>query len=185
MKLKSFLTITSMAVCSLVSAIPARASFVGDNVSVNYKWPNLGAILYSGGSSAIPAGGTVFNMSSGGVLANVTASNIFLSFPGGWAFNTVSPKTFDGVVVSDPSAVITAVSIASTNIAGFVASDLSFDSNNVYINFPFPGFSSLSAGSFVSVNVQFASTAPEPATLYLTIGLLAALLVWHRLRVAA
>jgi hypothetical protein len=183
MKLQPLLAVISLVVCSFATAIPAKATFAGDIVTVNYEWPDLGTVLYAGGSSTIAAGGTTFDMSSGGVLADVSSSNILLTFPGGWGFST-APKTFDGVVVTDPLAVITGVSLASTNIAGFVASDLSFDANNVYIDFPFPPFSSLDAGASVSADVQFASPVPEPKSLYLTMAVLALLLVLYRRRAA-
>jgi hypothetical protein len=165
------------AISLLAISIPARASFVGDTVTANYEWPNLGTILYPGGTSVIASGGTTFDLSSGGVIVDVTNSNILITFPGGWGFST-APKTFDGIVVNDPSADITAVSLASTNIAGYVASDLSFDGQDVYINFPYPPFSGLSAGASVSVDVSFATPEPAPMALLaaglLGIGLLCA-----------
>jgi len=83
-----------------------------------------------------------------------------LTFPGGWTFNTTSPKTIDGLAVTDPLATITGVSLvsASTNISP--SPQLSFDNQDVYISFPSAGFSSLPGGATVSVNVQFATSPP-------------------------
>lgn len=63
-----------------------------------------------------------------------------------------------------------------------MASDISFDGTDVYINFPYPPLSSLAADASVSVNVEFASTAPGPATLYLTISFLGVFVLFHRRR---
>lgn len=118
MKSQSLSAIPLLLVSSFASALPATATFVDESVSVNYEWPNVGTVLYPGGSSTVVAGGTTFNMSGGGVLADVTNSNILVIFSRRLSFSTAA-KAFDGVVVTDPSAVITGVSLASTNIPGF------------------------------------------------------------------
>src|SRR5579863_3419502 len=116
--LTKFTTSALGVLCLLAASVPASASFVGNTVSTNYEWPNLGTILYPGGSAVIPPGGTTFDLSSGGVTVDVTNSNIVVTFPGGWDFST-APKTFDGIVVTDPTADIIGVSLASTNISGY------------------------------------------------------------------
>lgn len=152
-------------------AAPAFAGFVGTTATVNYEWPNLGAIQYPGGSAAVVTGGTTFSMSSGGALADVADSSISITFPTGWGFNTAA-KTFDGVVITDPGVDITGVSLGSSNIPAYVAGDLSSDSNDVFVNFPYPSFTSLSAVATLVVDVTFASV-PEPASLAaLSAGLL-------------
>lgn len=162
-----------MSLLGLASAgaSPAFAGFVGTTATVNYEWPNLGTVLYPGGSATVAPGGTSFSMSSGGALADVQDSSISVTFPGGWGFAT-TPKTFDGVVITDPGVDITGVSLGSTNFPGYVAGDLSSDGNDVFVNFPFPPFSSLPAGASLVVDVSFAPV-PEPATLaVLSAGLL-------------
>jgi hypothetical protein len=162
-----------MSMLGLASAwvSPAFAGFAGTTATVNYDWPDVGIVLYPGGSAAVVPGGTTFSMSSGGALADVADSSVSLTFPGGWGFST-GAKTFDGVVITDPSVDITGVSLVSSNISGFVAGDLSSDSNDVFINFPFPPFSSLPVDASLVVNVSFAPV-PEPATLaVLSAGLL-------------
>jgi hypothetical protein len=159
-----------------MAAVPARAGFIGDNVTVNYEWPNLGTVLYTGGTQTIAAGGTTFDLSSGGVTVDVTDSSIVVTFPGGWGFSTAA-KTFDGIVVTDPSADITGVSLDTTNITGYVASDITFDTNDVYINFPYPPFSGLDAGASVTADVVF---APEPASLFLIGAGLLGIAAWRR-----
>ena len=136
----------------------------------NYDWPDVGSVLYAGGSAVIPPAGETFNLSSGGVTVNVMSSSILVTFPEGWLFST-APKTFDGIVVTDLAANIMGDALGSTNISGYVASELSFDNNNLYIDFPYPPLSTLAAGASVSVDVQFASV-PEPASfILLSVGL--------------
>ena len=164
----------------LMTAPSAKASFIGNTVGVNYDFPALGDVIYSGGSQVIPAAGAIFNLSSGGVLVNVTGTAITVTFPPGWLFANVA-KTFDGLVISDSSPTIAGITLASTNIPGFVSSDLTFDPSDVYVNFP-SSFTTLNAGSTVTVNVTF---VPEPAplaTLSLTILMGIAFLGWRKTR---
>ncbi len=156
------MSITVVPALTSIGVAPAPHTFNGDSVWVNYDWPGIGTVLYPGGSMPVTAGGATFSASGGGVSATVTGTNITLTFPNGWDFNTTSPKTIDGIAVTDPLATITGVSLASTNISGYTGSpaQLFFDNQDVYISFPSAGFSSLPAGATVSVNVQFATSPP-------------------------
>lgn len=150
-------TSLTLGLAILAAAIPAKAGFVGDSVSVNYEWPNLGTILYPGGTNVIAPGGTNFVMANGGVTALVTDTSIVLTYPNGWAFNTKTPKTFDGSVVTDLQANITGASAAGNTVSGVT---ISFDSHHVYINDLTS--SSFLAGTTISVNVSFGQTATTP-----------------------
>jgi Putative Ig domain len=149
------------ALTSITVAPAPHTSYTGDTVYVNYDWPGQGTVLYSGGSALVAPGGTTFNAPANGVTVNVTGTSIVVTFPDGWSFDT-TPVSLDGLAITDPLATITGVSLASTNITGFTgsASQLFFDGNDVYINFPHPAFSSLPAGSTLSVSVSFAASAP-------------------------
>ena len=153
-----------------ITVVPApHTSFTGDTVWVNYDWPGQGTILYNGGSAPVTPSGTMFGPldNTYNVNAIVTGTSITVNFPNGWTFNN-TPMAFDGLAITDPLATITGVSLASTNISGFTgsASQLYFDGNDVYINFPHPAFPSLPAGSTLSVNVTFSSSSPAaPYTL--------------------
>ena len=160
----SYTLIVVPALTSIVVA-PAPHTFNGDTVWVNYDWPGIGTVLYHGGSMPVTApDGAKFNAFDGGIGANVsvtvTGTSIVVTFPNGWNFNTTSPKTIDGIAVTDPLATITGVSLASTS--GYTGSSpqLFFDNHDVYISFPSADFSSLPGGATVSVNVQFATSPP-------------------------
>ncbi len=143
---------------------PASAGLVGTTATVNYNWPALGDVLFSGGSALVVAGGTAFSLSDGGLEVEVNDANIEITFPNGWSFNAVDPKTFDGVVLTDDAVNITGISLnsTSTNIP-YSVTDISFDSHNVEVNFPFPPFTALGAGATVSVDLT-TSSIPEPST---------------------
>jgi hypothetical protein len=139
---------------------PASAGLVGTTATVNYDWPALGDVFYSGGSALVAAGGTTFSLSSGEIDVDVYDTSIVITFTSGWKFNTVAQKTFDGVAITDDGVNITGLSLISTNISQF---DLLFDSHNVDVNFPHPPFSSLRAGSTISLGVS-SNAIPEPST---------------------
>jgi hypothetical protein len=141
----------------------ASAGLVGTTANVNYEWPALGDVLFAGVPGVVEPGGTLFSLSSGAILVDVSDTSIDITFTSGWTFNTVTPKTFDGVVTTDNDVKITGISLTSTNISGYVASDVSFDNHDVAVNFPFPPFSSLPAGSTISLGVT-SSAIPEAST---------------------
>jgi uncharacterized protein (TIGR03437 family) len=153
----------SAVLCFLgAMSLAAQSGFIGQTVTVNYDWPNLGDIYYAGGTSVIGATGNDFPLGpSRGINVHVNATTILITFVDGGSFGT-TPSTFGGVVVTDSLASITGVSLASTNISGgFKASNISFDSRNVYIDFP--GYATLPGGTTILLNVQFGGT-PSIAT---------------------
>ncbi len=149
----------SVAAC----AIPAQAGLIGDSITVNYEYPSVGSILFPGGTSIIAAGGTTFNLAGGGLPVVVSDATIVMTFPFGISFANNPAKTFDGIHISDASPNIGGVSLASTNIPGFTSSEVTFNSTNIFINFP-NSFASLSPGATITIDV---ATVPEPTTLAL------------------
>jgi hypothetical protein len=156
--------VTAVLGLSLVT-LSAKADMVGTTATVNYNWPTVGTVLYAGGSQTITSGGTTFNPGVGWSV-DVTGSTISFTFTG-WGFST-APKSFDGFVISDPSVNFGGASLSSTNIPGFVGSDVTFDANDVYINFPFPPFSGLNPGATATIDVSFGTAVtPEPPSIVL------------------
>jgi hypothetical protein len=147
--------------------LSAKADMVGTTATVNYNFPTVGSVLYPGGSQTVTAGGTTFDPGDGWNVV-VTGTTITFTFPVGWSFAIV-PKTFDGFVISDPSVNFSGALLNSTNIGGFDTSDVTFDANDVYINFPFPPFTGLDAGATGTIDVSFAtpSAVPEPSSIVL------------------
>lgn len=135
------------------TGVPATAGFVGNTVSVDYDWPKLGTVLYSGGSAIVVQSGTHFAV-GGGLAAVVTDTSVQVSFPKGWLFNKQTPKTFDGWVVTDLQANITGASLTASNVSGFT---VTFDSTHVYISDLVS--SQYPAGAFITVSVSFGRAA--------------------------
>jgi Bacterial Ig-like domain (group 3)/MBG domain (YGX type)/Bacterial Ig-like domain (group 2) len=144
---------------SITVAPAPHTSFTGDTVWVNYDWPGQGTVLYNGGSAPVTAAGTMFGPLDNTYNVNLTvsATTITATFPNGWTFDT-TPVSLDGLAITDPLVTITGVSLGSNTTGG--SPQLSFDGNDVYINFPHPAFSSLPAGATLTVNVTFAASAP-------------------------
>jgi hypothetical protein len=144
-----------------ITVTPApHTSYTGDTVFANYDWPGQGTVLASGGSGPVTSG-TPFNATPNGINVAVSGASIVVTLANPFSFDT-TPVSFDGLVITDPLATITGVSLASTNISGYTgsASQLYFDGNDVYINFPHPAFASLPAGATLTVNVTFSAAAP-------------------------
>ena len=128
------------------TVMPAKAGFVGDTVSVDYDWPTLGTVIYSGGSATVAQSGTNFAV-GGGIAAVVTDTSVQVSYPNGWLFNSKTPKTFDGWVITDLQANITGASVTASNVSGFA---VTFDSTHVYISDLVS--SQYPAGAFIAFN---------------------------------
>jgi hypothetical protein len=148
---------------------PAHAGFLGNTVAADYHWPNLRTVLYPSGNAVVGAGIEFPNVGGFGVgispSVDISDTNILITYPVGFSF-APPPKTFDGWVISDILGAIPniiGVSLRGTNIPGYDASQLSFDSDHVFINQL--NFASFAANAFISVDVQFESVGPGPAIL--------------------
>lgn len=138
---------------------------MGTVVSADYHFPDLGTILYAGGTAVVrgidfdeSVGPDTEFVTLGGQNIQVDFYNSFfrITYPLGWTLGG-GPKTFDGLVMSVISAEtprrIIRVLLTRTNIPGYGASQLSFDASHVFVNQL--GFSSFPSGSFIDVNVAF------------------------------
>jgi hypothetical protein len=151
----------------------------GDNVTVNYLYPDIGTIYQTLGTGTVTSAG--FTVNSFGqhnytvypseiTLTNVFSSDVyFLS------------ASFNGYELIDNtgSPAITGVSVAFSDIAGFSSSDVSFDPTHVWLNLQ---NLTTTPGLDLELDLQFGSTqTPEAATLLLfgTAVLGIALLGWR------
>jgi hypothetical protein len=146
----------------------AQNGFIGDSVTVDYEWPSLGQVLYNGGAAVVTTAGTTYFLpGQGGVAATITGSTILISGPS-WYFETSSPKTFDGWVITDPTANITNAALTTTNIPGLSTSAITSDSHHVYVNFL--GFSALPTGFSLTITVSFAGGPSAEVLPHLVFG---------------
>lgn len=161
--------------------IPAQAGLIGDSVSVNYDYPAVGTVLFPGSTSTIVAGGTTFGLAGGLLPVVVSDSTVVITFTNGINFANNPAKTFDGLVINDATPDIGNAPLASTNIPGFTGSDVTFNANNIFVNFP-NSFTSLNPGATITIDVAQVTTTPEPTSLaLLLLGVPATLLVKRRL----
>lgn len=161
--MRNFIRILGTAAILALASSPASAGFLGHTVSADYHWPNLGTVLYASGN-AVAGAGLEFDNVGGFVGGNgpdvdFSDANIRVTYPTGWFFDTVTPRTFDGWVFADAAAAIVGVTLDDTNITGLTAAALSFDATHVYLDQLSLG--DFAANSFVSIDVAFA--VPEPA----------------------
>jgi hypothetical protein len=75
-------------------------------------------------------------------------------------------KTFDGLVINDAAPNIGNATLASTNIPGFSSSEVTFNSSNIFVNFP-NSFASLDPGATITIDVAPVTATPEPTSLAL------------------
>jgi hypothetical protein len=150
-----------LAICVgfVVSALPAMADFVGDTVNGTYFYPDLSSPWQNGGDQVVnPQAVFNFATNSPNTTATVSAGQIVLSFDDG--DGTFNVSAFNGVVITDlTNSLITGASLdASSTLAGFNTSDISFTSNSVSLDLS--GFAvHVALDRAVVVNVSFAPAA--------------------------
>jgi hypothetical protein len=157
----------------------ASAGFINDTIGARYYFPDTSTLFADGGSSVVSPTAT-FNFTAAGYsFPTVTVGDTTVTA----TFDTAGfyqAATFNGFEIDDVTRNpgITGVT-ATSNISGFVASDVSFTSDAVYVNLV--GFT-VTTSSNISVTVQF-SAVPEPSSVILLgTGILSACGLGLRLR---
>lgn len=153
----------------LGAASLAQAGFIGNTVTGEHLFPDL-LSPPADTANALVGGGVEFPGFVGGFYdVDVADTNLLLTFG---ITTSANPATFNGFHLFDTNSTIDAisgVSIASNGWAGFDASRISFDANNIWINMQSLSFNVQDA---LSLDVSFGTTqppnpTPEPATLAL------------------
>lgn len=165
------------AVAGLGSPADA-ATLLGETVRVTHEYPSQGFIFSGGGpfDVVVGAGVEVPNVISF-YSVDLSDGNAFLNFTQIGAGGTFTAAAFNGVHLFDLNGTIpTFLSVTinpATNVAGFDASHISFDANNIYAN-----FQNLFVNSSSRVSLDI-TAVPEPGTLE-SIGLALACLALLR-----
>lgn len=152
----------ALAVSLMTTGAANAASFAGHTVSADYVWPDIGTVFLPSGTAVVGAG-VEFNEIgfAGGPAVDFSDNTIHITYPFGWGLSGVG--SFDGWRFTDlTSASIKGVTLIDTNLAGFTSANLSFDSSHIYAETL--GLGSWSAGTFITIGVDFHSAVPEPAT---------------------
>lgn len=158
-----------LAIAGTVLLAPSavQATFIGETVRAEYRYPDLGTVFLSNQQDAVVGAGVEFPSIFFGSSIDISANQILINHVN---LSYASGTPFDGFVFSDLLGTmpeIIGASLNSTNIAAFDASRITFDANSVYALHG--GIGTTTFGDFVLIDVTFAPV-PEPGTLAL-IGL--------------
>ena len=155
-------------------AADASPILAGQTIQMTYRFPTINDVISTTTSVVGPA--IEWSNFIGEVSVDASDTNIRFQFlsTSSWA-----PATFSGFGFFNVNGTIpgfAGVTLNSTNMAGFVQSNISFDADHIYVNWQ--GLSYTPA-TFVSIDIAAAaelpSTVPEPATLTLLgVGLVVA-----------
>ena len=158
----------TVAGAGFLAASSACAGFVGSSIHAQYYYPNLATPAFYTADAVVGAGtefglnGRTWDLTDSQVVTNFTITGDFVD------------AVFNGIVFSDIldnlDSIIGVTVDDATNLAGFSASNVGFDSNSISINYTTNGDGlSFTRDSRVVLNVQFAQSTPvpEPSTLLL------------------
>jgi hypothetical protein len=155
MKIKSIGLIAALAICGISDA---SASFVGDTVDLSYAAPTASNIEANFGTQVVNPQANFTNAETG--IGQVIVNSDSIVFNGNGSHFVAD--TFNGFEITDGThSLITNVSLGSSTVPGFTASDISFSANSVFFN-----LEGLTAGSSeqITLDVTFSSAVPEPST---------------------
>ena len=157
--------LAAAALATFATATPAAAALLlGETVQLSYIFPDQGTTFE--GPNAVFVNGTNSTTFFGRVIATPGDTSLAITFQGGGG--TFNPTSFNGVGLFDGNnsiASFTAATIASVNNFGFDASRISFDADNIFLNFRGLNFDN-SSNLTISIN----GGVPEPTTWALMIG---------------
>lgn len=164
--MKSIKRMIGVFALGLVSSY-AQAGFLGQTVNVEYLFPDISTVFNGNSVNVVVGAGTeISNFPVGDPRTNIDLSDTNI----GITYNSAASWTgtsFNGEHFFDVFAAIDAITGVSinnaTNMAGFDMSRITFDADNIWINWQGLAFSNQTV---VSLDVSF-GRVPEPATLAL------------------
>ncbi len=156
--MKHFAILAATALATAVAA-PASAGLVGQTIGIEYIFPDITTVYQDLGSNLVGTDGpTTF---PGYFDFSFTDSSVITSnfqFASNWTvtdFNGFHLYDFNGTAPAFTSVTINSLS----NMAGLDASRITFDADNIYVNWNGLDFD---AGTFVQLDIN--SAVPEAAT---------------------
>jgi hypothetical protein len=152
------------------SAAPVHAaSILGDTINVDWRFPSIGTSIFSG--NVVVPGSTNPGQGAGTITigdGSITVQNLTQGWTGSSGFN--------GFIFTDSTQVPNFTSFSLVSIGGFVPPTdpiLSFNANQLLVNFNASSASNLASGSGQLYTFSFTEeggpvgVVPEPATLLL------------------
>jgi hypothetical protein len=137
----------------------------GATVGYEYHFPGVGSVIYTAPTFVVGPGVEtgLFQPSPDYAAVDVSDTNIFVDFIQPASF---APGAFNGIRLFDVNNAITSFTSvtvnAATNMFGFTSANVSFDADNIYINWQGLPFDE---NTIVSLDINGApGTVPEPAS---------------------
>ena len=157
--------ISAIAVLLTCFAAKAEATplLLGQTLEIGYQFPSIGTTFDS--RTVVVGAGTEWSGVLGYVDVNVSDTNILFTFLGS---NIFTPSSFGGFRFRDSLGLIptftSATLNASSNMTGLTQSRVTFDADQIWVNWQGLSFT---PATIVSIDITGAaelSEAPEPAT---------------------
>lgn len=164
---RTLLLLSSALMLSFMVPSTSSALMQGNTVQYQYLFPDISTNYFnaSNGNYLVGPGIEVANAVDSAGTVDISDTNILVDFNKGATFTSSS---FNGFRISDifsSIAAFTAVTINPiTNMAGFSLSNITFDADNIWVNWQ--GLS-IDANTIVSLDVNGSAPVPEPSTLLL------------------
>jgi hypothetical protein len=168
MKLQLLATVV-VALTAIFTAGSAQAGFAGNTLDYTYLFPTSGSVSYHSPLLTVGAGVELPGLFSAGpdvATMDISDSNILIDYANDAAFGASGwvRGAFNGFRLFDIGGVnpaITSVTVnGATTMGGFSGANVSFDADNIYVNWQGLNFDS---STIVSLDVGFGAV-PEPST---------------------
>jgi hypothetical protein len=175
------LVITLSLLAFVASSAFAGQLFDGQTVQLTYEYPALG-VAFDTTTLVVGPGAEIGGFPAGDARTafDFSDTNIYVTY---LSDGTWSIAAFNGWHVFDVNGTIPAITSVTvngaTNMAGFDASRITFDANNIWVNWNNLPFDT---NTVVSLDVNGGSSVPEPATFVLLGGALVGLGLLKRRR---
>ncbi|GGD98290.1 hypothetical protein GCM10011529_00410 [Polymorphobacter glacialis] len=155
MKLVSIAAAT--AALALVATPAAAATLLGQTVGIQYIFPNTTTVYSDLGTNLVGTDGPTDGI--GYFDLSFSDTSITADFKSEATWSGADFNGFRVYDVNDAITAITSVSLLSTNMVGLDLSRITFDANNIYVN-----WNGLAFNNDTIVTLGVNAAVPEPAT---------------------
>ena len=161
------LTLLAATAIATAFSAPASALLTGNSVGIQYIFPDITTVYQDLGSNLVGTDGpTAFPGYFDFSFTDATATTSAFQFASSWtttSFNGFRLYDFNNTIAAFTSVTINPAS----NMTGLDASRITFDANNIYVNWNGLNFDS---GTIVTLDINGGSAVPEPASWAMMIG---------------